>query len=337
MFRRRYPFVLPPRVRLIHRLLACCHYRISVTGTPCRGKPVLFIVSHRSGASDGTVAAYVLGGVPSLVSVQLVRNPLLRLLFDGIPVVRDKDRERYGITADSVPPPLVSAAEQIKAGGSLCLYPEGTSEWQCRPLPYHGGMGVLAARLKAAGTDFTVQPVGLFYAAPDHFRSRVSIVFGEAFQPQGSGAKAIQAELSAALDAVSVCCPDNAAFNAAQTAAWQAAQHGQDYGTAFLKAQRQSVRETVPMAQPPARLWAKILFTAAFPLVAAGGRLAQRFADGRNNTTFFRMLGALAALPFQAACYALLLFYAPAAALLLAVCGAVGWAAYPEAAPEPLE
>jgi len=109
MFRRRYPFILPARVRLIHRLLACCHYRISVTGTPCRGKPVLFIVSHRSGASDGTVAAYVLGGVPSLVSVQLVRNPRLRLLFDGIPVVRDKDRERYGITADSVPPPLVSA------------------------------------------------------------------------------------------------------------------------------------------------------------------------------------------------------------------------------------
>ena len=174
-------------------------------------------------------------------------------------------------------------------------------------------------------------------AAPDRFRSRVSIVFGEAFQPQGSGAKAIQAELSAALDAVSVCCPDNAAFNAAQAAAWQAAQHGQDYGTAFLEAQRQSVRETVPMAQPPARLWAKILFTAAFPLVAAGGRLAQRYADGRNNTMFFRMLGALAALPFQAACYALLLFYAPAAALLLAACGAVGWAAYPEAAPEPLE
>ena len=245
---------LPRRICLLGGLLRILYYRrVDILGTPCRDRPTLYLLSHRNGAIDGIVYQKALGDTPSLISIQLLRGPL-RLLFDGIPVVRDKDRARYRIKADTVAAPVAAAIAQLRAGGSLALYPEGTSAWEFRPLPYHNGMAVIAAKLLAAGVDFVVQPAAAYYSKPDGFRSRVSLIFGAPFVPQGESVAALQKELAAALDAVSVNCANAAQFNQIQQAAWQAAQRGEDYGVAFIKAQTVANTESPTIAKPPADL-----------------------------------------------------------------------------------
>ena len=263
LLNRQYPMplTLPRHSRFFGRLVHHLYYRhVDVRGAPVSRRPTLFLLSHRNGATDGQIYMAALGAAPSLISIQLLRHWFLRLFFTGIPVVRDKDRERYGIAADAVPSPISAAITQLKHGGSLCIYPEGTSAWQARPLPYHSGMAVIAARLKTAGVDFDVQPLAAHYSKPDGFRSRVSIIVGPAFRPQGESVRDLQAELSAALAAISVNAADNASFNRAVDAAWQAVQHGDDYGEAYLCAQAAADKVPPTVSASPQRRWAQTLF-----------------------------------------------------------------------------
>ena len=402
---------LPRRVCLLGGLLRTLYYRrVDILGTPCRDRPTLYLLSHRNGAIDGIVYQKALGDTPSLISVQLLRGPL-RLLFDGIPVVRDKDRARYGIKADAVAP-VAAAIAQLRAGGSLALYPEGTSDWGYRPLPYHSGMAVIVAQLRAAGADFVVQPAAAYYSKPDGFRSRVSLIFGAPFTPQGESVAELQNELAAALDAVSVNCADAAHFNQVQHAAWQAAQQGEDYGAAFLRTQRANhpanigcasahrplttelpphappitaasatdippdrgkggdceavVAKTTPalghvcnLNFPPLRsgggtgrgcenrvasafktkckqALATLALCLTCPLIVAGACLAARAADGRNNTSFFRILGGMAGALLQIPLWLAALYLAPLAGGLWLAAAALTWRTYPEPAPLPL-
>lgn len=403
---------LPRRVCLLGGLLRTLYYRrVDILGTPYRDRPTLYLLSHRNGAIDGIVYQKALGDTPSLISVQLLRGPL-RLLFAGIPVVRDKDRARYGIQADAVAAPVAAAIAQLRAGGSLALYPEGTSDWGYRPLPYHSGMAVIVAQLLAAGADFVVQPAAAYYSKPDGFRSRVSLIFGAPFVPQGESIAALQKELAASLDAVSVHCTDAAQFNQAQRAAWQAAQRGEDYGVAFLRAQRANhpanigcasahrplttelpphappitaasatdippdrgegggceavVAKTTPalghvcnLNFPPLRsgggtgrgcenrvasafktkckqALATLALCLTCPLIVAGACLAARAADGRNNTSFFRILGGMAGALLQIPLWLAALYLAPLAGGLWLAAAALTWRTYPEPAPLPL-
>ena len=403
---------LPRRVCLLGRLLRTLYYRrVDILGTPCRDRPTLYLLSHRNGAIDGIVYQKALGDTPSLISVQLLRGPL-RLLFDGIPVVRGKDRARYGIPADAVAAPVAAAIAQLRAGGSLALYPEGTSDWGYRPLPYHSGMAVIVAQLRAAGADFVVQPAAAYYSKPDGFRSRVSLNMGAPFTPQGKSVAELQNELAAALDAVSVNCADAAHFNQVQHAAWQAAQQGEDYGVAFLRAQRANhpanigcasahrllttelpphappitaasatdippdrgegggceavVAKTTPtlghvcnLNFPPLRsgggtgrecenrvasafktkckqALAPLALCLTCPLIVIGACLAARAADGRNNTSFFRILGGMAGALLQIPLWLAALYLAPLAGGLWLAAAALTWRTYPEPAPLPL-
>ncbi len=447
---------LPRRVCLLGGLLRTLYYRrVDILGTPCRDRPTLYLLSHRNGAIDGIVYQKAVADTPSLISVQLLRGPL-RLLFDGIPVVRGKDRARYGIPADAVAAPVAAAIAQLRAGGSLALYPEGTSDWGYRPLPYHSGMAVIAAKLLAAGVDFVVQPAAAYYSKPDGFRSRVSLIFGAPFVPQGESVAALQKELAAALDAVSVNCADAAHFNQVQHAAWQAAQQGEDYGVAFLRAQRANhpanigcasahrplTTELPPHAPPitaasatdmppppqgegrgeggdceavvaktnatlanraadeltttaasatdmppppqgegrgeggdceavvakttPAlghvcnlrsgggtgrgcenrvatafktkykQTLAPLALCLTCPLIVVGACLAARAADGRNNTSFFRILGGMAGALLQIPLWLAALYLAPLAGGLWLAAAVLTWRTYPEPAPLPL-
>ena len=403
---------LPRRICLLGGLLRTLYYRrVDILGTPCRDRPTLYLLSHRNGAIDGIVYQKALGDTPSLISIQLLRGPL-RLLFDGIPVVRGKDRARYGILADAVAAPVAAAIAQLRAGGSLALYPEGTSDWGYRPLPYHSGMAVIVAQLRAAGADFVVQPAAAYYSKPDGFRSRVSLNMGAPFTPQGESVAELQDELAAALDAVSVNCADAAHFNQVQHAAWQAAQQGEDYGVAFLRAQRANhpantgcasahrplTTELPPHAPPitaasatdippdrgeggdceavvakttpalghvcnlnflPLRSgggtgrecenrvatafktkYKQALATLALcltcPLIVVGACLAARAADGRNNTSFFRILGGMAGALLQIPLWLAALYLAPLAGGLWLAAAALTWRTYPEPAPLPL-
>lgn len=320
-------------------IISRLYYRIRVSGAAIvRRQPTLFIASHRNGALDGYVYAQALGAVPALVSLQLLRHFWQRLLFTGIPVVRDKDCARYGVAKNSVPSPITAAVQQLQRGGSLLIFPEGSSEFLAKAQPYHAGMAMIAWQLKKQGIAFQVQAVGSFYSAPERFRSRVSLVAGAPFVPQGESVRALAAELGAALDSVSVNCANTAEFNTVQRAAFSAAQDGADYGQAFLRAQAVAKTATappsaeVPITKPHWR-WQNWAFALIFlPLTLAASKAAQ-FADGRNNESLFRMLGVLAALPLQLLYFGLLAWLHWSIPCVLLLGAALLWHCLPEPAP----
>jgi 1-acyl-sn-glycerol-3-phosphate acyltransferase len=147
--------------------------RVPVTGRAPRDRRARIVVaSHRNGAIDGYQVMRAFPRVQALVSVQLLRSVILRVLFTGIPVVRRTDVERYGLDPASVADPVEAGCAHLRAGGELLVFPEGTSAWGHSPQRYHRGAAHMAARLTEEGVEVEVVPVGLFYSAPDRFRSR---------------------------------------------------------------------------------------------------------------------------------------------------------------------
>lgn len=309
--------------RTIAWLIAGFYYKRIRTqyaeGAAHSSKPTLILASHRNGAMDGYVLNRVFPCAPFLVSAQLLRSIFLRVLFAGIAVVRKKDQTRYGMRKSDYPDPVDAAVEQIANGGSVVLMPEGSSEWQHKPLPYRKGFVQIVKALHARGCDFAVQPVGTFYRNPAGFRSEVEVLLGTAITPSPDVSDAaLFKQLSQALEAVSVCCESEAHFNAAQSHAHAVVTSGKrvgsrtssnnsaSYSQAFLEVQRKPELGASGVSAVSAEdvqsisVWGRVVsavryFFAAFfyvvcapvVLVALAG---QRLADGLNNIAFFRVL-----------------------------------------------
>ena len=263
----------------------------------------LIVSSHRNGAIDGYTVLRVFPGAQGLVSIQLLRHPLLRWMFDGIAVVRDKDRERYGVHRAAFAHPVDAGCAQLRAGGDLAIFPEGSSEWGWQPLPYQRGAARIARTLLDEGVSLEVVPLGLHYQAPDRFRSRVEALVGvpvtlparEADESDRDWERRIHQAIATALDAVSVNCPNPEAFAAAEAWATERAVAGESYALAFIDAQ-QPPQARLP--QPRTRPWPwDWLMVAALMLLAAPVLLAGWFAgskaDARNTVSFFRIVGGL--------------------------------------------
>ena len=306
-------------------------------------KPTLYIASHRNGATDGQVYTWALGKTPSLISIQMLRKWFLRIIFDGIAVVRPVDTERYRISADQVASPIEEAIKQISVGGSLCLMPEGTSEWGYRPQKYKQGMAKIVQELKAKGIDFEVKAVGVFYTKPDGFRSRVSIVLAEPFLPESVEIDEIFHEMSDKLDDVSVNCQSVAEFNQRQSFAWQQAQIAkQDYGLAFLSADLNTTHASYQPAQTPIwqssiKIIIKLIFVLTFFPTVLFAKLAEKGADGRNNVTFFRLLGGFYGSILTLILWIVLFFIDLSCAMAWIVSAILSWYFYPEPMPKALK
>lgn len=307
-------------------------------------KTTLFIASHRNGATDGQVYTWALAECTSLISIQMLRKWYLALIFDGIPVVRKVDTQRYNIQHQSVASPIDAAIRQLSEGGNLCILPEGTSEWQDRPLTYHNGMAKVVHALKQQNIDFDVQTVGVFYTKPHGFRSRVSIVLGQPFLPQGETVDEIFQQMSQELKQVSVNCHSISHFNQCQMYAWHMLKtQQQDYATAFLHAQ-QHIDQLADEAELFAtRGWelklrcCQLLFLLGFFPNIIAALLAQRAADGPNNVTFFRLLAGLYSSIFTLLYWLVLFWVNPLLSGIIIFLGLCGWYLYPEPVPEPLK
>ncbi|TCM60697.1 acyltransferase-like protein [Acinetobacter calcoaceticus] len=305
-------------------------------------QPTLFIGSHRNGATDGQVYTWALGDTPSLVSIQMLRKWFLRLIFDGIPVVREVDTQRYNIDPHAVAAPIAAAVQQLQAGGSLSLMPEGSSEWSYQAMPYKKGMAKIIQQLQQQQQDIHVQAVGVFYSKPDGFRSRVMIVLGEAFIPRHGNEDEIFTELSQQLNQVAVNCDSVAHFNHCQQHAWtQHRQQENNYAAAFLATQQQALPSNTsinPAKQRfnPWQVICKWIFRLAFLPTVSAARLAQQGADGRNNITFFRLLGGLYGSVLTLLYWLLLCWLSPIWGAVLIMLGWLSWYFYPEPTPEPL-
>lgn len=150
--------------------------RVAVVGDPPprRDGPVLWVGLHRNGAVDGMLYLRVAPRATFLVAARLLRLPVARLFFTGIAVERAKDgADRRGNRTA-----LDRCLLHLAAGRDLFVMPEGTSDLGPRHLPFQSGVGVILSRALASGVPVIVQPVGIFYDAPDRFRSDATIVLG---------------------------------------------------------------------------------------------------------------------------------------------------------------
>jgi hypothetical protein len=302
---------LPRYYRFVAWLLRGFYFgRIGVYGAalPAGGAaaPRLIVSSHRNGAIDGYLLLRAFPAAQFLIAVQLLRHPLLRLLFTGIPVVRDKDRARYGVRREAFADPVEAGCAHLRAGGDLVVFPEGSSEWGHCPLPYQRGAARMACALLAEGVAVQVIPVGLHYAQPDRFRSRAELLIGPPVRLPPPGPEQTQrqweteahAAIGRALDQVSVDCPDPAAFAAAERQAAIEASHGGSYAEALVAAQQGRAAAPTAAAARRSYPWDWLLagcFALLFAPVLLIGRYAGGKADARNTVSFFRIAGGFVA------------------------------------------
>jgi len=152
--------------------------RVTVLNGNCRQQkgPALYLGLHRNGAVDGFVYHYALRSPTFLISTQLMRNWFARLFFTGIAVTRTKDE---GDRCDN-DHALQQCLEHLQGGGSLFIFPEGTSSLRPRHLPFKSGALWLILRyLENPGPPLRVIPVGIHYECPWDFRSKVEVVLGK--------------------------------------------------------------------------------------------------------------------------------------------------------------
>ena len=226
--------------------------------------------------------------------------------------MRDKDTQRYAQLAQHIDNPVLHAISHVQAGGSLCIYPEGSSQWGHTHLPYQPGGAKIIRHLLQKGVAFNVRAVGSFYDAPDQFRSNVDLVVSDpiAITPknENESTKAWEArifqQINTALDDISVHCQDAAHFQVVSHHAQQLTEQGGYYSTHFINAQKQATLPPLPDStikpQVKSRLQPVNLFKLlsalcfllmVFPVLLAGWFIGNK-ADAKNTTTFFRIIGA---------------------------------------------
>jgi len=305
---------LPWRYRLVAWLLRGFYFgRIAPVGAHARPQAHrggrLVIVSHRNGAMDGYTVLAAFPDLRFLASVQLLRSRFLRLMFEGIPVVRAKDQRRYGLSANAFEDPVQAACAQLRAGGDLAIFPEGTSEWGHAPRRYQRGAARIACAMLDAGVDLEVIPLGLFYSAPDRFRSHAEVMVGapvslppRAGRDDAQWLQQMHETLSLALDAVSVNCPDEVSFAQIQAKACAAMRRGDSLAERLLALQRDlgassGLMDSGLQSQHPPSRWPRylgLLMMAALAPILLVAWAAGRKADARNTVTFFRVAAGLA-------------------------------------------
>ena len=315
---------------LLSRLLVHCYYHrarlLNPENRPAAG-PILYVGLHRNGAVDGCVYKSLLPEAVFMISVQLRRSLIGRMIFDGIEVVRDKDRGHDKGAENDIA--IERCIEHLRRGGALFVMPEGTSDLGHRHLPFKTGAARIVETALEAGLRPTVVPVGIHYERAWAWQSDVEVVLGTALPldvPPGSSGPAavdlLHRRISAGLENLAVGAPDAESFaRRERTALVATLGSGRSYFAA-LKALEAGVSEAetalaefekitagrplfqyqgVPLL-PARHAWADAAHALVLaPLVAAAGLLnlpplliawgaGRRFADARNTVALWRLL-----------------------------------------------
>src|SRR4051812_40414883 len=170
---------ITPILRLIARTF---FRRIEIVGwekVP-RG-PVIFAANHPNGLVDPLLLlCFVPRPVSFLAKAPLFHYPLISFFvkrLDSIPVYRK---------SDSVPgsneQTFARARELLARGGSIAIFPEGTTHTDPQLKELKTGAARIA--LGAAASELAVVPTGIYYTAKQTFRSSVLVVFGQPIQVQ---------------------------------------------------------------------------------------------------------------------------------------------------------
>ncbi|HEX9983931.1 MAG TPA: lysophospholipid acyltransferase family protein [Thermoanaerobaculia bacterium] len=182
--------------------------------------PVLFAVNHPNGLVDPLfLLCYAPRPISFLAKAPLFRYPVIGQLaraMESIPVHRKQDN-----TAGTHAETFARAREILGRGGSIAIFPEGTthSDPRLRELKTGAARIALGAHLET----LYVMPAGIYYTAKTKFRSSALVVFGPPLpvplteadadgEPPREAVEALTARIDDALDAVTLQADSHAAL-----------------------------------------------------------------------------------------------------------------------------
>ena len=295
--------------------------RIEASGAPLPTQgPVLYVCLHRNGAMDGIVYRRIVSRARATLSSQLRRSVLMRMIFDGIELVREQDRERDGLRVSNEDS-FVKCADHLAQGGELMFFPEGTSELGPRHLKFRAGVAQLIQSTLEKTPRLTVVPLAAHYEAPTEWQSNVDVEVGAPIIFTGKlRTIEIMRALTAGLETVGLDCETLEERSAVEALAYAATLGQADIGYAqalhalhgmpadSLTTLRDAARsdglrchQGVPLVPTrPAVLYVALwllltpLVSAAailnLPVVLAARLAPKRFADGPNVIALWRAL-----------------------------------------------
>lgn len=208
---------------LCRALTLSAFHRISVTGHPVPTEgAILYVGLHRNGALDGLVYRKVDASMKFTLSSHLRRHAIMRLLFDGIELVRAKDREHDATRVDNADS-FAACVAHLVAGGKLLYFPEGTSELGPHHLPFHPGIAKLVTQALQHIPKVTVVPLAAHYEAATAWQRDVEVEVGEAMTFEAPATRqSIMARITTGLETVGLDCASLAQRESVEAMAYAA-------------------------------------------------------------------------------------------------------------------
>ena len=146
--------------------------------------PVIYVLNHPNGLVDPLFVLAYAGRPVSL----LAKEPLFHMFFvktclralDALPVYRARDQADPKQNAQT----FANARAILQRGGSIALFPEGTSHSDPTMKPMKTGAARIALGAAAAPSNLPLRvvPIGLVYSAKQSFRSEAQLHVGESFE-----------------------------------------------------------------------------------------------------------------------------------------------------------
>jgi glycerol-3-phosphate O-acyltransferase / dihydroxyacetone phosphate acyltransferase len=162
---------------------------------------VIFAVNHPNGLVDPLfLLCFAPAPVSFLAKAPLFRYPVIGWFvrtFEGIPVYRKQDN-----TTGSNEETFAKAREVLGRGGSIAIFPEGTTHDDPRLRALKTGAARIA--LGAHAAELSMVPTGIYYTEKHVFRSSALVLFGEPIrvQPLAVSGEPPEAEVDALTTAI---------------------------------------------------------------------------------------------------------------------------------------
>ena len=170
-----------PIVRFLARVTCRLFYRVDCVGAPPVSGAALLLPNHANALLDPAVIWATAGrDVRFLAKSTLFDGPLRPLVAGSgaIPVYRKLDQ---GVDVSKNTETFAAVDAALAAGDAVCIFPEGVSHSTGRLVPLRTGAARMALSAERAGTRVAMVPVGLNFERKTAFRSRVTVVYGQAF------------------------------------------------------------------------------------------------------------------------------------------------------------
>jgi len=176
--------LLQPLLRVMLRIF---FRRIEITGAERvpRDGPVIFVLNHPNGLID---PVFLLCLAPRRVSflakAPLFRMPIIGAIVRAVEAIPVQRRQDTGADLRKNAETFEAAQAVLVRGGTIAIFPEGTSHSDPKLRPLKTGTARIALGAAAAlpaHLSLAIVPVGLYYRAKQTFRSAALLHFGAPF------------------------------------------------------------------------------------------------------------------------------------------------------------